>query len=138
MMAQLLAWAQASAAFGVLAGILGLLTMIVKTAPTWRKVDLDGDAGLRADMRRELDIIRQEARSADAKCREEIGHLTGQVFLLGRALFLVTGEAEIANPDSVAVAMARRALQEAFPLQPLPKDFAKMAADLDRKNGERP
>lgn len=132
MIAELLTWVQAGAAIGVVTAIAALLTMIVKTAPTWRKVNLDGDAGLRADMRREIDVIRQEARTSEAKCREEIGHLTGQVFLLGRALFLVTGEAEGINPNSVAVAMAKRALQEAFPLQPLPHDIAKMAADLDR------
>ena len=58
---------------------------------------------------------------------------TSQVLSLGRALMLVTSEAERADPQSPAVIMARKVLADAFPLYSPPNlRLDRLAAELDQ------
>ena len=138
-MSGLVEWLRASVVAGTLAGFFTVLTMYIRTLAGRHKVSLDGDAGLRADMMRQLSDFRTEARAREQKCAQEIEHLTGQVMLLGRALMLVTSEHERINPDSSAVILARKVLGDAFPLYSAPSSrLERLAGEIDRKNEMKP
>ena len=134
-MSSFIEWLRASVVAATVGGFFTVLTMYIRTLAGRHKVSLDGDAGLRADMMRQLNDFRIEARAREHKCQQEIEHLTGQVMLLGRALMLVTSEHERINPDSSAVILARKVLGDAFPLYSPPSGrLERLSDEIDRKN----